>query len=180
MWLPKDERHVLAAYYANVFDLEDRNVTRYLDSEKWFRLNNWTSVLRPPQWIPVASLWLVQRRARQIRTYGDSVTRNSGEDIWSGDGARIIAKTIQVMKRLEVANARLQGRQLVAIHPHQSEHGVAGIRLTLQGYDLARRYSRWFGRTGLWFREYKDHWLWLIVSFLGGIVGALVVQWLAT
>lgn len=52
------------------------------------------------------------------------------------------------------------------------------LRLTLEGHDLAAKYDNWFSRTGLWFAEYKDHWIWLISGFLGGIIGALVVEWL--
>jgi len=52
------------------------------------------------------------------------------------------------------------------------------LRLTLEGHDLAAKYDNWFSRTGLWFAEYKDHWIWLLTGFLGGIIGALVVEWL--
>ena len=52
------------------------------------------------------------------------------------------------------------------------------LRLTLEGYDLASKYDCWFSRTGLWFAEYKDHWIWLILGFLGGIIGALILEWL--
>lgn len=50
--------------------------------------------------------------------------------------------------------------------------------LTIQGYDLASKYDHWFSRTGLWFAEYKDHWIWLLCAFIGGIIGALIVEWL--
>ena len=53
------------------------------------------------------------------------------------------------------------------------------LQFTLKGLDLAGRYDWWFTRTGLWFAEYKDHWFWLIVGFLGGIMGALIVNWLS-
>ncbi len=52
------------------------------------------------------------------------------------------------------------------------------LRLTLEGHDLASKYDHWFSRTGLWFAEYKDHWIWLLSGFLGGIIGALIVEWL--
>jgi len=52
------------------------------------------------------------------------------------------------------------------------------VELTLRGWDLGRKYNHWFTRTGLWFAEYKQHWIWIIVAFLGGIVGTLIVQWL--
>lgn len=64
-----------------------------------------------------------------------------------------------------------------------SEENMIGqtiiLKLTLNGVDLANKYDNWFTRTGLWFAEYKDHWLWLILSFLGGILGALLVNWLS-
>lgn len=176
MWLPRDERHLLLAYYANIFDLKDRNVAKYLDHHKWFRLGDWTSVLASLQWVPFVSSRFVQRRARSISEYGDSVTRDSDVDITAKGGMKIIERTVQLQKRLEIANAHLQERHLVGIRHHQSETGVTGILLTLQGYDLARRYQNWLGRTGLWFREYKDHWFWLVVSFLGGILGAFLMQ----
>jgi len=52
------------------------------------------------------------------------------------------------------------------------------ITLTIKGYDLGRKYSSWWAKSGLWFAEYKDHWFWLILSFLGGIIGALIVNWI--
>lgn len=52
------------------------------------------------------------------------------------------------------------------------------ISLTLNGFDLGRKYSCWFTRTGLAYEEYKKHWIWLIVSFLLGILATLIVSWL--
>jgi len=78
---------------------------------------------------------------------------------------------------VEVTNKMLQDRHLVAV----CENGTAiyTVTMTLEGRDLGRKYNSWFDRGGLWFREYKDHWVWLIVSFLGGVLGALIVQWLS-
>jgi len=179
MWLPRDERHILLGYYANIFDMKDRSVETYLKEPKWFRSDDWTSVLKCPQWMPLLSLCLIQRQAKRIRAYGDGATPHPEEDILSKKGKQIIAKTAQVLKRLRIANMRLEERKLIEVQPHQSDTRVAGISLTLEGYDLARRCCHWFDRTGLWFREYKDHWVWLIVSFVGGVLGALTVQWLS-
>ncbi len=179
MWLPRDERHILLAYYTNIFDLDDRDVARYLKQCKWFRSSDWTYVLKLPQWIPIVSSSWVGKRARRIKDYDNRVTSPSKGDILSGRGPKIMEEAAQSLKRLEIANMHLKDRQLVEITPRGSETGVAGVLLTLEGYDLARRYSHWFSRTGLWFREYKDHWIWLAVSFIGGVLGALVVQWLS-
>jgi len=53
------------------------------------------------------------------------------------------------------------------------------VRLALSGYDLGRKYNSRLIQSGLWFAEYKDHWFWLIISFVGGIIGALLVNWLS-
>lgn len=53
------------------------------------------------------------------------------------------------------------------------------LRLTLEGYDLGRKYSSWWTCSGLWFEEYKNHWIWIIVSFLGGVIGGLLINLLS-
>ena len=88
------------------------------------------------------------------------------------------AEYIEGALRVEKANAVLHERGLIEVTPHQVAKFVCVVKLTIKGYDLGWRYSRWFSRTGLWFAEYRNHWLWLIVSFLGGVLGALVVHWL--
>jgi hypothetical protein len=179
MWLPRDERHILLAYYVNIFDFDDRDVARHLKNPKWFHSSDWTYVLKLPQWVPVVSLSLLRKRARQIKAYGDRDGSPSKEDILSKRGQKIVEQTIQSLKRLEIANAHLTDRKLIEITPHKSESEVAGVLLTLEGHDLGRKYNSWFYRSGLWFREHKDHWVWLVVSFLGGVLGALLVQWLS-
>ena len=53
------------------------------------------------------------------------------------------------------------------------------ITLTIKGYDLGRKYSSWWIRSGLWFAEYRHHWIWVIGGFVGGIIATLLVQWLS-
>jgi len=74
------------------------------------------------------------------------------------------------------ANDNLKDRKLIDF---ELEENVFRINLTLNGLDLGRKYRSWWTRSGLWFAEYKNHWFWLIVSFLGGIMGALIVNWLS-
>ena len=41
------------------------------------------------------------------------------------------------------------------------------LRLTLEGYDLAFKYDSWWYRTGgMWWAEYKGHWVWILVGFI--------------
>jgi len=54
------------------------------------------------------------------------------------------------------------------------------LKFTLKGLDLACKYDNWLIRSGLWFAEYKNHWIWLIVSFFGGVIGGgVLVNWLS-
>ncbi len=76
----------------------------------------------------------------------------------------------------EVADRHLKSLGLIktAFEPALAELRVS---LTREGIRLGKIYNgSWWGRSGLWFAEYKDHWFWLILSFLGGIIGALLVN----
>ena len=77
------------------------------------------------------------------------------------------------------ANAILKDRELIYFEHEQEDLSKFKISLTLKGYDLGRKYISWWTRSGLWFAEYKNHWIWLIVSFLGGIIGGLLINWLS-
>jgi hypothetical protein len=53
------------------------------------------------------------------------------------------------------------------------------LEVTPCGEDEARLYRSWFWRTGLFYRDHlQHHWLCAVLSFLAGIVGTLLVQWL--
>ena len=79
--------------------------------------------------------------------------------------------------RVKIASRTLERRNILSFLNDQGE--AMTVQLSLEGNDLGRKYSSWRIRSGLWFAEYKDHWFWLIVGFLGGIVGALVINWLS-
>jgi hypothetical protein len=81
--------------------------------------------------------------------------------------------------RVVNANKALLERHLIKLTPHGSERHVCGIELTIDGYDLGRKYSSWLIWTGLCFAEYRHHWLWVIGAFVFGILGTLLVQWLS-
>jgi hypothetical protein len=51
------------------------------------------------------------------------------------------------------------------------------VSLTPEGIRLGEIYNgSWWRRSGLWFAECKGHWFWLILSFLVGILGTLLVK----
>ena len=150
MWLPKDEWRLLAGYFRNIGSPESSEV---------YKLSELTRLL--------------PYRAPTIRTY------EKGSENVAEATTVSIARYVQESRRVENANNVLQERGLIKLTPHEGEGGVFVIKLTLAGYDLGRRYAKWFDRTGLWFQKWRNHWIWLIVSFLGGVLGALVVQWLS-
>ena len=80
--------------------------------------------------------------------------------------------------RAKIASKTLQQRNLIAFLDDRGD--ALRVQLSLEGYDLGRKYASWFDWSGLWFAEYKNHWIWIIISFLGGVIGALLINWLST
>jgi len=166
MWLQRDERHLLMGYYVKIGEVE---------KQEWFEMPNWN---------PVLTSLRVKHIARKVKAYYEKTTKQSNRDN-KDDIERCkkeVKKHIELSNRLRIANAALENRKLVKIRKHESLSDVKGISLTIEGYDLGRKYSEWFTRTGLLFAEYRNHWIILIVGFLGGIMGgtlvALLVEWL--
>ena len=78
--------------------------------------------------------------------------------------------------RIKRVSKTLEKRDLLAFLNFQED--AVTVQLSLQGYDLGRKYSSRWTRSGEWFEEYKNHWIWIVVSFLLGVVGTLLVNWL--
>jgi hypothetical protein len=54
------------------------------------------------------------------------------------------------------------------------------VSLTSEGFCLGQKYNSWWSRSNLWYSEYiKNHWIWLILSFLGGVISGLLIKWLS-
>jgi hypothetical protein len=83
------------------------------------------------------------------------------------------------VSRIKNATDTLNRRDLIV---SQDQGDAITIGLTLEGYDLAIKYSTWFTRSGLRFAEYKGHWIWIVLAFVGGIVGKtiadFIIMWL--
>jgi len=58
--------------------------------------------------------------------------------------------------------------------------GKLRIDLTSNGRELGQKYNSWWSCSNLWYAEHiKNHWIWLIVSFLGGVISTLLINWLS-
>jgi len=88
-----------------------------------------------------------------------------------------IEQAVYVLVRSQKANKILSARGLITCTPLQPGTSVS-VSLTLEGYDLGRQYSNWFDRSGLRFSEYRNHWIWLIIAFIGGAVGSKLIDWM--
>ena len=73
-------------------------------------------------------------------------------------------------RKISIANGALERRGLITVVQHATERQIAGIALTIGGYDLCMKYSHWFAKSGAWFEEYRNHWISLVLSFLGGVM----------
>jgi len=72
---------------------------------------------------------------------------------------------------------RLGNRDLITV---EYVNNIPLVTLTPEGIRLGQIYNSWWSRSNLWYAEHiKDHWFWLILSFLGGIIGAVLVNWLS-
>jgi len=158
MWITKYERRLLAGYYRKIEDAYKQAVYRYDDLHP---LLNWLSLWPPPL------KWFVTRKT--IPTDAPIDEKNYEKQI-----KRLLA----TRHRLERANKLLEERKLIALKSHETDRDACAIKLTLEGYDLGRRYASWWTCSGLWFQEYKNHWIWVIISFLGGVLGGFISSWL--
>ena len=93
------------------------------------------------------------------------------------DGERGEDLEKRCIDELDNSNNLLRERGLIKLQ-HDETMDDPTIELTIKGYDLGRKYNSWIIKTGLWFEEYKNHWLILILGFVAGILGALIVEWL--
>ncbi|MGA2033724.1 MAG: hypothetical protein ABSG68_15835 [Thermoguttaceae bacterium] len=156
MWLPKDERRLLAGYYSLIGEVAKTKL--YCVSALRPLLTCWNSSLK-------------------VAEYGDTA-QPSRDDSGNAKGMkRWVKKRFNETNRIERANKHLHERGLIALERHQHEHEVVLITLTLDGYDLGGKYAGFLARSGLWFEEYRNHWLWLIVAFFGGAIGAKLLDW---
>jgi|SRR5581483_5897810 len=153
MWLSRDERRLLRGYYGLIGDLH---------ADESFRIDDLATLL---------TFWGYRRK---IPTYQDHALPENpvvGHEVMRN----AIRTLIQKRNRVKKANGLLVARNLIKVTPHNGDDGVVNISLTLDGFDLGRKYANWFEWSGHWFEAYRNHWLWLIFATIGGSL--LVKLW---
>jgi hypothetical protein len=156
MWLPKDERRLLSYYYRRINKVE---TDQYLEMNELIKLLRKKQAEKSKREIILGTYNILENVNNLLSQRGLIKWENRNPD------------SIYVLKELPKTSESLSLPENTTV--------TFRITLTLKGYDLGRKYSSWWARSGLWFTEYKDHWFWLILSFLGGIIGALIVNWLS-
>jgi hypothetical protein len=111
---------------------------------------------------PCLSRWITPSKVTEDKSGIDFNSKKEMET-W-------VKKYFDYIARIECANSHLHERGLIILEKHQHEPNVVSITLTVSGYDLGRKYLGYFSSSGMWFEEYKKHWLWLIVAFIGGVI----------
>jgi len=161
MWLPRDERRLLAGIYRNLDTVDTTLVCRELD------LGNLLARRKP--------------RAR-IPRYGQSPSHPSGP--FNSDNFPQFRDRVKngvfVLARIQTASKLLKARGLVEIQQHHNEQGVIIVSMTVDGVDLGRRYQSWWDSSGLWFAHYKDHWVWLLIAAIGGGAISKMIEFVAS
>ncbi len=150
-WLPKDERRLLAGYYRTLGDV---------GKEEAYREGTLAQLLRGERTVPDYE-------------HDRETPEHDNEKLKAA-----ITQLIRGRRQVEATNRRLCARSLLDLTRHESVKDVVVVSLTLDGYDLGRRYAGWLTWSHLWFREYKDHWLWLLAGVIGGMVGTLLLEFL--
>jgi len=181
MWLPKEERYLLMFYTAYDPNFDQSTMTFEIEDLKRVLSKN----VRPSQFVKLASE-LRERERGAGRKDNDVENTQAG-----GDKKTVMTEThdnVNGVKRymswlrakvtIESVNNRLKERGL--IESRECGTGFYQVEMNLTGWDLGNKYSSGWSRNVLWFREYKDHWIWLIVSFFGGVIGALLINWVSS
>ena len=155
MWLPKDERYLIEGYWRLLRDIttkkgyEDDRLFPLLSSPKKFNL---------------------------VNAYGEKEVFKEKEAKDVEEQKKNTKIFLDNKCRIKIANTLLHARGLIDLSYHLNVDNVLFVKLTEKGYDLGRRYASKWSKSGLWFASYKDHWIWIIVSFLGGLIGSLIVN----
>lgn len=162
MWLTKNERKLLRIFYQATLALENK-------LEKTF----------VPQSYPAEDLVDIFRKrriAQSKKLLVENIKKREENLFEIKNPKKRLITYIEKKALLNTTLEFLEKRELLKWH---KEHLSYEITLSVEGFDLGRKYSNFWTRSGLWFEEYKNHWIWLVAGFIGGILGSLVVNFLS-
>ena len=159
MWLPRDERKLLGYYYRKINKVDSEQVFEIKELIRALGKEEQSGPKKTKREIILAAYNILENVNDLLTQRGLITSENLNPT--TVNGLQTLPKTSEALSWPENTNVNVS------------------IALTIKGYDLGRKYSSWWTGSGLWFAEYKNHWFWLIVSFLGGIIGALIVNWLS-
>ena len=125
-------------------------------------------------------MWLSQDERKVLYHYykklHGSGVETRGQIFLSELETRLSGKDKRI--RIKRASKTLEKRDLLAFLNFQGD--AVTVQLSLQGYDVGRKYNSWLSRSNIWYAEYiRNHWIWNIISFIIGIFATLLIQWLS-
>jgi len=153
MYLPFDEWRLLAGYYCTIHEIGRSQSFREGDVGKLLKWCRW-SLKVPEQGQEPLPEW---KRFRKLANW-------------------IAGRYVARGERVDAANRHLAERGLIKLDRNMPEQFSHTVTLTVDGFDLGRQYSCWLSRSGLWFAQYSQHWLWLAVAFIGGGVASKLID----
>ena len=155
MWLPTDERRLLAGYFTHIGEVGESKAYKTRELRRL----------------------LARSCPQKLWEYDDNDSPPDSSYETGESNADWVKRYYPETKRLELANKHLAERKLITLSKHPTDD-VYIIGLTIEGYDLGRKYASFWTRSGEWFQEYQSHWLWLILAAIGGGLISKGIDWL--
>ena len=156
MWLPKDERKLLAYYFSKI---------KQPNKDEEFKLPELAKYLEH------GNVKELERNVKQPNegAYDDKVVKEIDE-YYVGEPN----------DKVRIANESLRHRGLINLKSHQHDDTTVFVSLSMDGCDLGRKYdSSFWIWSGLLFAEYRHHWIWVILSYIAGVGTMVLVNWLS-
>ncbi|MFW5830524.1 MAG: hypothetical protein ACOCXA_09725 [Planctomycetota bacterium] len=106
----------------------------------------------------------------EVEKMRSAVSRSSDDlnaDNWDGSKKELDDLTdapfsaLTLLKKRGLLEFQVQGEPNYT--PSDFEIVLAPI-----GLSVGQAYATWFSRSGIWFRKYKDHWIWFLLAVGGG------------
>ena len=165
MWLPKDERRLLAVYYLKITEQKGLNE---FTKEKWYRESKLVETLKARN---------LKESATVLKDYLEGGADNQNEDNQDEFDIEKLKKNVmdytKYQSKVHFANNALAERKLISIRDHKTvvEDKPIGVSLNIDGYDLGRKYCSKPHTFLLLFNEYK---VWIILGLIISFIGLLI------